>query len=113
VQAALAKKYGQSEWVAGSWDLSIYLKDDLIRSKNLDPAEVRRVAAEAALSVPHVARVYTREQLLSGAGVRDPDGRHMMESYNFRRGPDLEILPEPFWVVMVKAKSTVLNASND
>jgi len=105
IQAALEKRYGAGQWVAGSWDLSIYLQRDLIRSKNLDPAEVRRVALDAAMSVPHVARAYTREQLLSGMGVRDPDGRRMMESYNLRRGPDIEFLPEPFWVVTDKATS--------
>ena len=105
IQTALAKRYGSGEWLAGSWDLSIYLNPDLIRNKGLDPAEVRRTAAEALLSLPHVARTYTREQLLSGTNVRDPDGRRMMESYNFRRGPDVEFLPDPFWVVTDKASS--------
>jgi predicted AlkP superfamily pyrophosphatase or phosphodiesterase len=105
IQEALAKKYGAGDWVAGSWDLSIYLQHDLIRSKNLDAAEVRRVAAEALMSLPHVARAYTREQLLSGAGVSDPDGRRMMQSYNLHRGPDIELLPDPFWVVTDKASS--------
>jgi arylsulfatase A-like enzyme len=105
IQEALAKKYGAGEWVAGSWDLSVYLQHELIRTKNLDPAEVRRVAADALMSLPHVARAYTREQLLSGTGVSDPDGRRMMQSYNLRRGPDIELLPDPFWVVTDKASS--------
>jgi len=98
VQAGLVKKYGGGQWVAGSWDLSIYLDHDLIAKKNLDPAEVRRVAAEAAYGVAHILRIYTRDQLLIGAVPGDEVSRRVMNGFNVRRGADIEFVPEPYWV---------------
>src|ERR1700676_4412696 len=56
VKAALSRKYGPGKWVAGCWDLLLYLNRDLIARKKLDPAEVNRAAADAVLHIPHMAR---------------------------------------------------------
>ena len=97
VQAALVKKYGEGNWIASGGE-SIYLNLDLIAAKNLDRAEVNRTAAAAALELPHVFRVYTREQLMGGAALDDHVGRRVMNGYYVRRGPDIEILLEPYWI---------------
>jgi hypothetical protein len=99
VQAALAKKYGEGDWVTGSWDLSIYLNQDLIAQKNLDPADVNRAAAAAAMGVPHIFRAYTREQLAAGAVSGDQVSRRMENGFNVRRSPDMQFVPEPYWIV--------------
>jgi predicted AlkP superfamily pyrophosphatase or phosphodiesterase len=98
IQAALARKYGEGEWVAGSWELVIYLNHDLIAKKNLDPAEVRRAAAEAAYGVAHMMRVYTRDQLLTGSVIGDETSRRVMNGYNVKLGADIVYLPEPYWI---------------
>ncbi len=98
VQAALAKKYGEGEWVLGSYDLAIYLNRGLMAMKNLDPGAVERVAAAAAMEVPHVARVYTREQLASGAVNNDEITRRIVNGFNPQRAADLEFIPEPYWL---------------
>ena len=46
VQAALAKKYGEGNWISSPSEHSLYLNLDLIREKKLDRAEVNRAAAE-------------------------------------------------------------------
>jgi hypothetical protein len=99
VQAALLKKHGAGEWVQGSWDLSIYLNLDLIAQKGLDPADVRKTAAEAAMRVAHVARIYTRDQLMTGAVPGDPISKRMMNGFNIRRSSDLGIILEPYWLL--------------
>jgi predicted AlkP superfamily pyrophosphatase or phosphodiesterase len=99
VQAALAKKYGDGDWVAASSDLSIYLNQDLVAQKNLDPAEVNRAAAAAAMGVPHIFRAYTREQLAAGAVSGDQVSRRMENGFNLRRSPDMQFVPEPYWIV--------------
>jgi predicted AlkP superfamily pyrophosphatase or phosphodiesterase len=99
VQAALVAKYGEGAYIAGSWDLSLFLNDETIAKKNLDIAEVRRVAAEAAIKVPHILRVYTRDQIAAGSVAADPIGRRMMNSFNQRRSPDIQFTPEPFWTI--------------
>jgi len=73
VQAALAKKYGEGNWISSPSEHSLYLNLELIREKKLDRAEVNRAAAEAAMAIPHVARVFTREQLMHGAVAGGPD----------------------------------------
>ena len=99
VQAALARKYGDGDWVTGSWDLSIYLNQDLIAQKNLDPAQVNRDAAAAAMGVAHIFRTYTREQLATGAVSGDQVSRRMENGFNVRRSPDLQFIPDPYWIV--------------
>ena len=66
IQLALAARFGAGKWLMATAGSSPYLNYELIDKLQLDPAEVRRVAAAAAVKVPHVARVYTRDQLLRG-----------------------------------------------
>ncbi len=99
VQGALDSKYGRGNWVSASLDLAIYLNRNLMRARNLDMAEVRREAAEAALGVEHIFRVYTRDQLLAGAVPGDDVSRLVTNGYNVKRGADLIFIPEPFWAV--------------
>jgi arylsulfatase A-like enzyme len=98
VETALGKKYGEGKWILSPSEHSLYLNLDLIRQKNLDRAEVNRVAAEAALTVPHVFRVYTRERLMDGATLEDQVGRRLMNGFYVRRGADVFVMLEPYWM---------------
>jgi hypothetical protein len=98
VQDALTKKYGAGNWITSPSEHSLYLNLDLIREKKLDRAEVNRTAAEGALTIPHVFRAYTREQLMNGDVQRDAVGRRVMNGYNVRRGADVYLLLEPYWI---------------
>jgi len=48
--------------------------------------------------VPHVAWVFTRDQLLLGQVPPDPFSLRVSRSYNPERSGDLEILLEPYWM---------------
>jgi hypothetical protein len=98
VQAALTKKYGEAKWILSNNEHSLYFNQDIVAQKKLDPAEVNRVAARAVLEIPHVFRVYTREQLMDGAALEDQVGRRVMNGFYVRRSADLEILLEPYWI---------------
>ena len=98
VQAGLTRKYGPGKWIVGNADLALYLNLDLIAEKNLDRAEVNKAAEQICLTVPHVFRVYTREELLSGRVQGDSVDRRVLNSYYARRSPDIEILLEPYWM---------------
>ena len=98
VQAALTQKYGAGNWIQSPSEHSLYLNWALIREKNLDDAEVARAAARAALGVPHVFRVYTREQLMNGAVAQDAVGRRVMNGFFVKRAADVYILVEPYWM---------------
>jgi arylsulfatase A-like enzyme len=98
VEAALTKKYGDAKWFANSAETGLYLNLEAIDSKKIDRAEADRVAAEAALAVPHVFRVYTREQLLNGQLQDDSIGRSVSNGFFAQRSPDIEVLLDPYWI---------------
>ena len=98
IAAALADRYGPGDWILATAGSSPYLNHALIAEKALDAAQVRQVAAAAAAAVPHVARVYTREQLLQGQVAPDQIGARLARSYNLARSGDLEIVLDPYWL---------------
>jgi predicted AlkP superfamily pyrophosphatase or phosphodiesterase len=98
IKSALEAKFGKGPWILYTAGTSPYLNLDLIRAKGLDAAEVRRVAAKAAAAVPHVAHVYTRDELESGEVQHDPISNKVARSFNSERSGDLEILLEPYWI---------------
>jgi predicted AlkP superfamily pyrophosphatase or phosphodiesterase len=98
IQEALTAEYGEGKWIVSPSEHSIYLNLDLIAQKKLDPAEVNKVAAQACLKLPHAFRVYTREQLMSGATLEDQVGRRVQNGFYVRRSADIEIMLEPYWM---------------
>jgi hypothetical protein len=98
VQEALTKAFGEGKWLLATAGSSPYLDYDLIEKHHVDAAEVRRVAAAAAARVPHVARVYTRDQLLRGEVPNDRIASRVIRGFNAQRSGDLEIILEPYWI---------------
>jgi hypothetical protein len=98
IEAALDARLGDGQWILGTAGSSPYLDHELIRERGLDPARVREMAAEAAQEAPHVARVFTREQLLRGDVGPGPFALRVAASYHPRRSGDLEILIDPYWM---------------
>jgi hypothetical protein len=97
IEQALAR-FGEGQWISGTAGSSPYLNYKLIDQLKLDPTEIRRAAAAAAVAIPHVARVYTRDQLLRGEAVDDLIGRRVLRGFNAQRSGDLEIILEPYWI---------------
>jgi hypothetical protein len=98
IQRALTSRFGEGQWLMATAGSSPYLNYELIAKLGLDPSEVRRAAAAAAAAVPHVARVYTRDQLLRGEVPDDRIGTRVLRSFNAQRSGDLEIILEPYWM---------------
>jgi hypothetical protein len=84
IATALTAKYGAGNWIIGTAGTSPYLNYALIEEKHLDLVEVRKVAAAAASQLPHVARVYTRDQVLSGQVTPDTIGRRIARARTSR-----------------------------
>jgi hypothetical protein len=49
--------------------------------------------------IPHVFRVYAGVQLANGQAREDSVGRMAMNGYFPRRGADLEVLTDPYWII--------------
>ena len=96
-QKALVRKYGEGRWIEGNSEFMLYLNQELMRGKRLEPAEVERTAAQALFAVPHVFRVYTRSQLMN-AEAGDLIGRRVLNGFNVQRSGDVWVLLEPYWI---------------
>lgn len=98
VQAALVKRFGDGDWIVSNAEHSLYLNWELIAKKNLSREEVTQAAADAAWTIPHVFRVYTRSQMMNGAAWADMVGKRVLNGFFAERGPDVEVVLEPYWI---------------
>jgi hypothetical protein len=98
MQEALTERFGAGKWVEGTAGTSPYLDRKLVAAKGLNMSEVERVAAQSVENLPHVARVFTRTQLLEGQTPGDLISQRVARSFNPRRSGDLEILLDPYWI---------------
>ena len=108
IERALSTRFGAGKWLMATAGSSPDLNYELIDTLHLDPSEVRRVAAAAAAGVPHVARVYTRDQLLRGEVQNDRVGSRVLRGFNAQRSGDLEIILEPTGSGRRRARPTAL-----
>jgi predicted AlkP superfamily pyrophosphatase or phosphodiesterase len=107
LQTALSAKYGAGDWVQKKNGLEIiYLDRKLIAGKKLNEADVQNTAAEALRSIPHIARVYTRSQLMRGGTLDDVIDRRIRRGFNVTQSADLFLVLEPFWLMQNAATGT-------
>jgi predicted AlkP superfamily pyrophosphatase or phosphodiesterase len=95
---AMEAKYGPGKWIEGTAGSSPYLNYKLLDERKLNPKEVRTWLAEQALTLPGVARVFTRDQILAGQMPMDELAQRVARSFHPKRSGDLEIIFEPFWI---------------
>lgn len=75
----------------------IYFNRAALERDGVSQEDAERVAGEAALTVPGVARYFTRTQLLnSGVSQGDAAARRVLHGYNARRSGDVVLVSEPF-----------------
>jgi len=98
INDALAKSYGPGKWLLPSAAYAPYLNMATVRSHKLDPADVEKTIAEAALQQPHIARAYTQADLVAGRVQRDSIGNAVSLSFYARRSPDVYIVTEPYYI---------------
>lgn len=98
INDALSAKFGQGKWFSFDTSGFLYLNEETVAANKVDRVEVRRVAAEVARSLPRIARVMTRDDLLRGGDSADSVGRAMQLGFYGPRSADLELLPEPYYM---------------
>jgi predicted AlkP superfamily pyrophosphatase or phosphodiesterase len=97
IQTALTSRFGNGKWVVAD-SPGPYLDHQLIHDKKLNEAEVERVAAAAVAQLPHVFRVYTREDLLHGRVIDDAITRDVVNGFYPARASDLFVIRDPYWI---------------
>jgi predicted AlkP superfamily pyrophosphatase or phosphodiesterase len=95
---ALTKRFGPGKWFVPGSATMPYLNLELVKARKLDVDDVERVAAEAASTEEHIARVYTRHDLLAGEVQRDGIGRAVSLGFYGPRSGNLLILQEPYYL---------------
>jgi len=76
---------------------NIYFNYDALKRDGVNLDEISQVVASAALSVPGVARSFTRAQLLKGAtSITDPIERRVVHGFYPTRSGDVVIIAEPY-----------------
>lgn len=75
----------------------IYFNYSALERDGVNVEDAERVAGEAALTIPGVARYFTRAQLTGGAVAQaDAVARRVLHGYNARRSGDVVLISEPF-----------------
>jgi len=98
VESALNEKFGSGQWISFSADGVIYFSPDPIPGKKLDMAEVQEVAADTIRAQPHIARVYTKAQLIEGRLGQDPVDTRVRNGFYAGRAPDIFTVTEPYYI---------------
>jgi len=82
------------EWLINS---NLYFDYDALRRDGVNVEEFSNVVCAAALTVPGIARCFTRSQLMRGAtSVTDPIERRALHGFYPARSGDVVVVPEPF-----------------
>ena len=82
------------EWFINS---TIYFNYDALRRDGVTVEEFSPVVCAAALTVPGIARCFTRVQLLRGAtSISDPVERRVLHGFYPARSGDVTLVAEPF-----------------
>ena len=95
---ALSAKFGQGPWFASDASGFIYLNHETLARNKADAREVRQFAADTARLLPHIARVFTRDELERGEAAADPVGKAVLLGFYESRWGDLVMLPEPYYI---------------
>jgi predicted AlkP superfamily pyrophosphatase or phosphodiesterase len=76
---------------------NIYFNYDALKHDGVSLDDISQVVAAAALTVPGVARCFTRAQLLRGAtSITDPIERRIVHGFHPARSGDVVIVAEPY-----------------
>jgi len=105
IEAALDARFGAETWIERNVHPHVYLNHALLASRGIDAAEARRVAADAAARVPHVARVYTRDAILAGQVPADLISSRVTRGYHRDRSGDLHVVLESLWTTAASGAS--------
>ncbi len=84
-------------WRDGFMNGNIYFNYTALERDKVNAEELAQVVGRAALTVPGVARYFTRGQLLRGAtSVTDPIERRVLHGFYPARSGDVVLIAEPF-----------------
>lgn len=99
VNQALKARFGGDRWLMGFVNEQLFLNRKQMAELKADPAEVERVAADAALTINGIANAFTRTQIIEGRMPAGALARRVMNGYQRARGGDVWIITKPLWFI--------------
>lgn len=88
---------GRSEYVVAFDNNNVYFDQLALRRDKLNQEEVERVAGEAALTVPGIARFFTRTQLAArSVSPNDAVARRILHGFHPARSGDVVVVQQPY-----------------
>jgi len=102
VESALVAKFGEGQWIASAAYGSYWLNRTTIREKKQEQSAVEECIAQALADQPHVYRVYTRTQLLTGRYGSDLVSTRIANGFYPGRSGDVITVLEPYWIFGAK-----------
>ncbi len=93
---ALTARFGEGKWVQAFVNDQLYLDQKLIAERKADPAEVERIAGEAALGTRGVVNFFTRTQIVGGLMPDTQMARRVVNGFNRKRSGDVWVITKPF-----------------
>lgn len=106
VNAALAAKYGEGQWVRYISARSLMFDKNLIAQKKVDSAALAEDARKAMLAEAGIAVAYTRAEMESGSRAGAPYFDAMSKSWNRDLSGDVEFALKPFWMMTSSSSMT-------
>lgn len=94
---ALDDAFGSDDWLAPYNDPGVTIRPSVLKKHKASLANAQRIAADAVRRLPGVAEVFTSSQLMSGQVPPTAVARAAAATNHTRRGPDLVIVPKPYW----------------
>jgi hypothetical protein len=81
----------------GLINANLYFNNAALRRAGVSSDEIENVAANALMTVPGIAKCFTRQQLLRGAvSITDPIERRVLHGFYAQRSGDVIAVTDPF-----------------
>ena len=99
VRGALRARFGDEadKYLLAFDNNNLYFDHQALRRDRVSHEEVERLAGEAALNVPGIARFFTRTQLATrGISPADPVARRVLHGFHAARSGDVVVVQEPY-----------------
>jgi Type I phosphodiesterase / nucleotide pyrophosphatase len=110
INEALSQKFGPANWFMPERP-GLYIDYTSEAARKVTGAEIREAAADAARKIPHIARVYTKDDLQRGGDRADFAGRAVALGYYGSRSADLVLLPDPYFMFGGRSPSSFAGAT--
>ena len=106
LNAELALKHGEGQWVRYVSARSLVFDRKLIAQKNVDAAALAEEARKVMMAEPGIVVAYTRAEIESNSRAGAPHFEQMRKSFNRDLSGDVEFALKPYWMMTSSTSMT-------